>query len=177
MDAVDAAKRLDPGFPLKPALVRGDSMKFYRTKRPELFLRGMNVYPVPLVIETPTGSQHTVGVHLTPTLDIIQDGFAVGNTVTIGPKLIPVAHPQDYNTPSPQPSEFLSSLEFFPGLKEVDLEPHQCGIQARLDGYPDFHIGYDKNCRNAVHLVGIDSPGLTAAPAIAGHVGRMLRDN
>jgi L-2-hydroxyglutarate oxidase LhgO len=176
VDAIDAAKRLDPGFPIKPALVRGDSMKFYRTKRPELFLRGMNVYPVPTVVDTPTGSQHTVGVHLTPTLDITQDGFAVGNTVTVGPKLVPVDHTQDYNTPSPRPAEFLSGLQFFPALKEADIEPHQCGIQARLDGYPDFHIGYAANCRNAVNLVGIDSPGLTAAPAIAKRVARMLRE-
>jgi glycerol-3-phosphate dehydrogenase len=174
LQAVALAKMLDPAFPIKEALVRGDSLKFYRTRRPELFLRGMNVYPTPIVVDTPTGKQHTVGVHLTPTFDLVDGRFVIGDTVTVGPKLIPVAHLDDYKTPVPPPEVFLGSMGFFPDLKPQDLEPHQSGIQARLNGYPDFYIEWDQITGRVVHLIGLDSPGLTSAPAIAKYVRAMI---
>jgi L-2-hydroxyglutarate oxidase LhgO len=174
LHAVTIAKMLDPVFPIREALVRGDSLKFYRTRRPELFVRGMNVYPAPIVVDTPTGRQHTVGVHLTPTFDQVDGQFVIGNTVTVGPKLIPVDHLEDYETPVPPPDIFLESMGFFPDLKPEDLEPHQSGIQARLNGHPDFYIEWDRPTRRVIHLVGLDSPGLTASPAIAKYVRAMI---
>jgi L-2-hydroxyglutarate oxidase LhgO len=166
--AVDIARMTDPQIPTKPALIRGDSFKFYRNRRPELFLQGMNVYPTPIVVDTPTGRHLTVGVHLTPTFDMVDGAMVIGDTVTVGPKLIPVAHFEDYNsTPVPPPEMFLENMAFFPGLTAADLEYHQGGIQARLDGFHDFYIKPDSNTDRVIHLLGIDSPGLTAAPAIA----------
>ncbi|GAB6945562.1 FAD-dependent oxidoreductase [Vulcanisaeta sp. JCM 14467] len=40
----------------------------------------------------------------------------------------------------------------------------------------DFIIMYSKSTRHVIHLVGIESPGLTSAPAIAKRVVEMLRD-
>jgi L-2-hydroxyglutarate oxidase LhgO len=173
--AVDIARMIDPQIPLKPASIRGDSLKFYRNRRPELFLRGMNVYPTPIKVNTPTGQHHTVGVHLTPTFDMIDGEITIGDTVTVGPKLIPVTHVEDYTTPVLPPEVFLENMDFFPDLTAADLEYHQGGIQARLDGYHDFYIRSDRNSRRVIHLLGIDSPGLTAAPAIAKYVANMLR--
>jgi glycerol-3-phosphate dehydrogenase len=85
--AVDIARMIDPQIPIKPALIRGDSYKFYRNRRPQLFLRKMNVYPTPIVVDSPTGQHLTVGVHLTPTFDIIGNEISIGDTVTVGPKL------------------------------------------------------------------------------------------
>ena len=68
-------------------------------------------------------------------------------------------------------------MAFFPGLTAADLEYHQGGIQARLDGYHDFYIKPDRNTNRIIHLLGIDSPGLTAAPAIAKYVGSLLKSN
>ena len=93
---------------------------------------------------------------------------------TLGPKLIPVAHFEDYTTPVPPPEAFLENMAFFPGLTAADLEYHQGGIQARLDGFHDFYIKPDRNTSRVIHLLGIDSPGLTAAPAIAKYVGGLL---
>jgi glycerol-3-phosphate dehydrogenase len=56
----------------------------------------------------------------------------------------------------------------------ADLEYHQGGIQARLDGYHDFYIRTDGTTNRVIHLLGIDSPGLTAAPAIAKYIAKML---
>ena len=174
LQAVALAKMLDPAFPIKEALVRGDSLKFYRTRRPELFLQGMNVYPTPIVVDTPTGKQYTLGVHLTPTFDLVDGRFVIGDTVTVGPRLIPVTHLNDYKTPVPPPEVFLESMGFFPDLKPQDLEPHQSGIQARLNGYADFYIEWDQIAGKVLHLIGLDSPGLTSAPAIAKHVRAMI---
>jgi glycerol-3-phosphate dehydrogenase len=54
------------------------------------------------------------------------------------------------------------------------MEYHQGGIQARLDGFHDFYIRKDRNTNKVIHLLGIDSPGLTAAPAIAKSVASIL---
>jgi L-2-hydroxyglutarate oxidase LhgO len=176
--AVDIARMIDPQIPIKPALIRGDSYKFYRNRRPQLFLREMNVYPTPIVVDSPTGRHLTVGVHLTPTFDIIDGETNIGNTVTVGPKLMPVAHFEDYHiTPVSPPEVFLENMAFFPDLTAADLEYHQGGIQARLDGYHDFYIKPDRYSNRVIHLLGIDSPGLTAAPAIAKYVGNLLKSD
>jgi L-2-hydroxyglutarate oxidase LhgO len=172
--AVDVARMLDPQIPVKPALIRGDSYKFYRSRRPRLFLKGMNVYPTPIIVDSPTGRHHTVGVHLTPTFDYRDGKFIIGDTVTVGPKLIPVNDFDDYSTAPAAPEAFLKNMDFFPDLKASDLEYHQGGIQARLDGYHDFFIKPDRHAPQVIHLLGIDSPGLTAAPAIAKFVGGLL---
>jgi L-2-hydroxyglutarate oxidase LhgO len=175
--AVDIARMIDPKIPINPALIRGDSYKFYRNRRPQLFLREMNVYPTPITVNTPTGQHHTVGVHLTPTFDTVDGEMTIGATVTVGPKLIPVTHVEDYKTPVPPPEAFLENMDFFPDLTTADLEYHQGGIQARLDGYHDFYIRRDRNTKRVIHLLGIDSPGLTAAPAIAKYVCSALKSD
>lgn len=168
--AVNLAKMIDKEFPLKAALIRGDSMKFYRTSRPELHLRGMNIYPTPQTVQTPFGLQHTVGVHITPMFDYDNGEFVIGNTFMVGPKLTPVNREDDFQTPIPAPGVFIKDTGFFPQLKVEDLSPNFSGVQARLDGYPDFYINRDRMCSNVIHLVGIDSPGFTSAPAIASYV-------
>jgi glycerol-3-phosphate dehydrogenase len=173
--AVDVARMLDPQIPITPALIRGDSYKFYRNRRSNVFLKGMNVYPTPIVVDSPTGRHHTVGVHLTPTFDTRNGELVIGDTVTIGPKLIPISNFDDYHTPPAPPEVFLENMAFFPDLTPDDLEYHQGGIQARLDGYHDFYIKPDRHTPHVIHLLGIDSPGLTAAPAIAAYVAGMLR--
>jgi L-2-hydroxyglutarate oxidase LhgO len=43
-------------------------------------------------------------------------------------------------------------------------------------GIADFVITRDSNVPQAIHLVGIESPGLTAAPAIADHVSNLVAE-
>jgi len=174
INAVLMARMVDPDIPVNEASIRGDSLKFYRTRRPELHLRGMNIYPTPIVINSPTGRHHTVGVHLTPTLDTVGSKTIVGNTVTVGPKLVQIHNFEDHKTPVPPPEAFLEETAFFPALSPQDLQFHQSGIQARLKDYPDFYIKRDRVCEQVIHLLGIDSPGLTSAPAIAQYVRNMI---
>jgi L-2-hydroxyglutarate oxidase LhgO len=172
---VALVRTLDPALPIQSSPVRGDSMKFYRSRRPTLFLSGMNVYPLPTVVKTPNGIQLTLGVHLTPTFDLDQGDYVIGNIVTVGPKLLPVLHVDDYTTPPPPAEEFIADVkEFFPDLSVQDIEFHQSGVQARLNDHHDFYIKKDRICPHVIHLLGVDSPGFTAAPAIARYVARIL---
>ena len=67
-----------------------------------------------------------------------------------------------------------------PAITDEDLEPDIAGIRPKLqgpgDGFRDFVIAEEsaRGLPGFVNLVGIDSPGLTAAPAIAGHVEALL---
>ena len=76
---------------------------------------------------------------------------------------------------------FASARTFLPFLAESDLTPAMAGIRPRLAlasrGFADFVIRAEGGDRaGLVNLVGIESPGLTAAPAIAEIVGGMLAE-
>ena len=155
--------------------VRGESYKFYSNKRPELNLKSMNIYPTPELVLTPHGQHFTVGVHLTPTFQDTSYPPALGTTVTIGPKLVPVHDRTDQQVQTVPAKIFADKvLPFFPGIKEDDLIWHQAGLQARLKGNPDFVIEQDPIQPNFINLLGIDSPGLTSCLAIARRAGEIV---
>jgi L-2-hydroxyglutarate oxidase LhgO len=66
-----------------------------------------------------------------------------------------------------------------PDLEESDLQLGYTGLRPKLvppggQGIADFVIEPDKEVPRVIHLVGIESPGLTAAPAIAKHVSSLV---
>ncbi|MFW0860216.1 MAG: hypothetical protein AAGB97_08730 [Dehalococcoidia bacterium] len=62
------------------------------------------------------------------------------------------------------------------------MEPEMAGIRPKLEGpdgdFRDFVIRHehDRGLPGFINLVGIESPGLTACPAIAKYVGSMIRE-
>jgi Predicted dehydrogenase len=68
-------------------------------------------------------------------------------------------------------------MRALPCIECYDLEPEMAGIKARLRGegedFRDFVISHecDKGLPGFINLIGIDSPRLTSAPAIAKYVG------
>jgi L-2-hydroxyglutarate oxidase LhgO len=174
--ADDVARMLQPASTYRTDPVRSETMKFYRTKRKDLMLQGMNVYPAPRKFVTPQGTYFSVGVHLTPTLTTNRAGESIiGPEVTVGPLSRPARHREEYGG-AYQPAEvFINQVRsFFPGLRQDDLMAHQTGIQARLAGHQDWVIEFSEGDRRCLDLLGIDSPGLTGSLAIARHVGKML---
>ncbi|MBI4800035.1 MAG: FAD-dependent oxidoreductase [Desulfarculus sp.] len=167
--ADQVARLVDPASPYQVDPVRGEAYKFYRGKRPELFLRGMNVYPTPQRVITAQGSYFTVGVHLTPTLEPGPGGQpALGPVVTVGPLNRGVDSKEDLGGEYLPAGQFHERVRgFFPGLREEDLEPFQAGIQARLVGHQDWVIEKSPREPRCLNLLGIDSPGLTACLALA----------
>jgi L-2-hydroxyglutarate oxidase LhgO len=172
----DVARMADPASAYQIDPLRGEAAKFLRTRRAGLWLRGMNVYPTPERVETPRGAYFTVGLHLTPTLEMGTSGLPeTGSVVTVCPLNMAAAHKEDYGGDlRPMGVFHRKVVGFFPDLKEEDLEPHQVGVQARLVGHQDWVIEFSKADGRWLNLLGMDSPGLTGSLAIAGEVRRML---
>jgi L-2-hydroxyglutarate oxidase LhgO len=174
-DADLVAKSFDTrsSYELDPII--GETYKFYGHKRVELGLQGMNVYPMPQSVMTPNGRHFTVGVHLTPTFGELSFPPALGPTVTVGPKLVPVHNRNIGPEPLVDAKAFSEKVRpFFPGLTQGDLIWHQAALQARLKGHPDFIIRPVSGSPNFINLLGIDSPGLTACLSIARKVKKMV---
>jgi glycerol-3-phosphate dehydrogenase len=125
------------------------------------------VYPLP----HPAGL--TLGVHLTRTL---------WDTVLVGPTARYIADKSDYeHDREPLTAFFESARQLLPELQLSDLVPAYSGIRAKLAppgalSPADFLIGRDPEVPAAIHLVGIESPGLTAAPSLAEQVAAMVAE-
>ena len=175
----EVARMVQPASTYQIDPVRSEAMKFYRTKREDLKLQGMNVYPTPHQFTTPQGTYFSVGVHLTPTLTTDNTGESpIGPEVTVGPLSRPAHHKEEYGGAYQSEDVFVNQVRsYLPGLQADDLMPHQTGIQARLAGYQDWVIEFSDDERRCLNLLGIDSPGLTGSLAIARHVKELLNWN
>ena len=121
-------------------------------------VRGL-VYPVPR-------EGASLGVHLTRT---------IFGELWIGPTVKYVARRDDYETDRLPLSVFHErATRLVEGLARDDLRLGPSGIRPKRvpEGSPaaDFLIERDPSVQNLVHLIGIESPGLTASPAIAAEV-------
>ena len=182
---------LNTDSPYEMDPINGESAKFYRTKREEISIKGLNIYPVPFgyLADGQRLNVHfsqfqklyhegkinkSVGAHLTPTLDIKGSNYSVGDTVTIGPAYSKPDGKEDYK-PTRDEKYFLNIINpLFPYLKLEDISLHQTGIRAKLKGRNDFVIERDPKYQNCINLIGIDSPGLTSSLAISKYVKQLL---
>jgi glycerol-3-phosphate dehydrogenase len=152
--------------------VRGEYCELVRAK--QSWVRGL-VYPLP----HPEGL--SLGMHLTKTL--------WGN-VLIGPTARYIEDKNDYERDREPVEEFARRAKsLLPEIEPEDLVPAYSGIRAKLTppshsslkkhngmGFADFIIQRDSQYPRVVHLIGIDSPGLTSAPAIAEQVTDLVRE-
>jgi L-2-hydroxyglutarate oxidase LhgO len=75
-----------------------------------------------------------------------------------------------------------SARRFLPFLEYDDLEPEMAGIRPKLQPpggeFKDFIIRdeSDRDLPGLINLIGIESPGLTASPAIAEYVASLAED-
>jgi glycerol-3-phosphate dehydrogenase len=104
-----------------------------------------------------------LGVHVTPTVD--------GN-VLICPSAEYVHAPDEAGTTADTLEQLVEEArELCPGLRPRDVIASFAGVRARLGrgayGTSDFVIEESAKAPGLVNLLGIESPGLTAAPAIA----------
>ena len=123
------------------------------------------VYPAP-----PTGG-HGLGIHAT--LDL-------GGRLRFGPDLEYCDEP-DYQVNEKTHAKFATAIRrYLPSLDAAKLIPDMAGIRPRLQGpnddFCDFIIREESNAEapGFINLLGIESPGLTAAPAIADEIAARL---
>jgi glycerol-3-phosphate dehydrogenase len=116
------------------------------------------IYPVP-----PKGGSG-LGVHLTPTID--------GN-ILIGPSAAYVRSKTSDGTTGAMSRQLVKEArELLPSLNPRDVITSYAGLRPKtvpstVGGFNDFTIEEVPELPGMMHLVGIESPGLTAAPAIA----------
>jgi L-2-hydroxyglutarate oxidase LhgO len=86
----------------------------------------------------------------------------------------------DYKVdPGRQKAFFEDAKRFLPWLEMDDLAPAMCGLRPKLalSGFGDFVVHAETgDLDGLINLVGIESPGLTSAPALAGAVADLVRE-
>ena len=122
-----------------------------------------------LLYPAPPARGHGLGIHAT--LDL-------GGRLRFGPDL-EYCHTPDYRVAENCRSKFAAAIKrYLPGLDENRLMPDMAGIRPRLQGpddpFSDFIIREESKMPGFFNLLGIESPGLTAAPAIAEAIASQL---
>lgn len=124
----------------------------------------MLVYPVP-----PTDGV-SLGIHTVPDLT---------GRLKFGPNAYYVDE-IDYKVESNRDDFWRDIVSYLPSVRKEDLHPDMSGIRSKLQGpgepFRDFVIRHekDKGFPGLINLIGIESPGLTCAPAIAEIVREMV---
>jgi len=121
----------------------------------------------------PTPEQAGLGIHVTLGLD---------GRVRLGPNARYV-ETIDYGVDETQKEAFYNSAKkFLPMIELDDLTPEFAGIRTKLqapgEAFRDFVIAHEEQAGfpGLINLIGIESPGLTASPAIAQYVGKMVKE-
>ncbi|MBI2965423.1 MAG: FAD-dependent oxidoreductase [Chloroflexi bacterium] len=112
-----------------------------------------------------------LGVHITPTVD--------GN-ILLGPTAAYIRSKIDTRTTAEVRRELLvEAAQLLPGISAADVITAYSGVRPKLvsrtrGGFADFVIEEAPETPGMMHLVGIESPGLTAAPALGVHVAKWV---
>jgi L-2-hydroxyglutarate oxidase LhgO len=130
---------------------------------------GADVRVERLVYPVPAGAG--LGVHAT--LDL-------GGRIRFGPDSEYVTEIR-YDVDPAKAADFAAVIRrYLPSVKDEWLQPDYAGIRPKLAGpgetFRDFVVAEESEAGwpGFVNLIGIESPGLTAAPAIAARVARLL---
>jgi glycerol-3-phosphate dehydrogenase len=154
------------------AMLGNTSWKIYPVRGEYCEIRGSRASLVNgLVYPLPHADVLSLGVHFTKTL---------WGTVLVGPSATYVDGKNNYERDRLSIADFAASAKtLLPEITEGDLQLGYSGLRPKLvppgaKGPADFVIERDKQTPQAIHLVGIESPGLTAAPSIARQVAAMV---
>jgi glycerol-3-phosphate dehydrogenase len=154
------------------ALLGNHSWRIYPVRGEYCEIRGPQSLLIKnLVYPLPHSDGLSLGVHFTKTL---------WGSVLVGPTATYVEGKDNYEKNRLPIADFAHSAKtLLPEIEERDLQLGYSGLRPKLvppggRGIADFVITRDPNVPQAIHLVGIESPGLTAAPSIANHVSELV---
>lgn len=148
-------------------LVGIDAYRLYYCKGDYFSISGARGMLNRLVYPVPHEKGYGLGVHATLDLD---------GEIRLGPDATYV-HEISYDIDEKKAEEFYQAAKkYLPWIKKEKLRPDTSGMRPKLQGpddeVKDFVIKED--LPGFINLVGIESPGLTAAPAIAREVSRLV---
>jgi len=141
--------------------LRGEYYEVVTPERRELI--GRLVYPA--LPPHATGK----GIHFSP---------RPNGRLFVGPNEVAVQDKTDYTSHKTPPGLFVEAVQkFLPALNEQDLRWAYSGIRPRVmtdgGGKSDFVVSVDREDPPLINLIGIESPGLSAALALARHVAEL----
>jgi glycerol-3-phosphate dehydrogenase len=125
-----------------------------------------------MIYPLPDPKLGVLGVHITPTIE--------GN-ILLGPSAEFINDPEATQTTAPTMKQLLKeSQKLIPNLPKKAIINAYAGIRCKLspstqDGWNDYTIQESTQTPNMINLIGIESPGLTAAPAIAQHITDLIK--
>lgn len=135
-------------------------------------VRQLDKYPKLLIYPVPP-EVGSVGIHTTPDMN---GGMRLGPHFFWSDRI-------DYSVDDSLHNYFYEEVSsYLPFLEDDDLQPDMSGIMSSIqkpdeDILKDFVINdeTEKGLPGLINLIGIESPGLTASPAIAEYVSEMIR--
>src|SRR2546425_1130641 len=156
------------------ALLGNHSWRIYPVRGEYCEVRGPRASLINnLVYPLPHADGLSLGVHFTKTL---------WGTFLLGPTATYVEGKDNYEKNRLPIADFAHSAKtLLPEIEERDLQLGYSGLRPKLvppehKGIVDFVITRDSNVPQAIHLVGMESPGLTAAPAVANYVFQLVEE-
>jgi glycerol-3-phosphate dehydrogenase len=154
------------------AMLGNNSWKIYPVRGEYCEIRGGRSNLInSLVYPLPRHDGLSLGVHFTKTL---------WGTVLLGPTATYVEGKDNYERGRLPIHDFAESARtLLPEVEDSDLQLGYSGLRPKLvpptgKGIADFVITRDPAVPQAIHLVGMESPGLTAASAVANHVSQLV---
>ena len=116
----------------------------------------------------PIPTKLSKGILVTPT---------VHGNLLIGPNSYQVEEKDDLATTKAGIKEvYEEAKKLIPHLPHQDLVASFAGLRADVEGGDDFIIEASKKIRGFINVAGIESPGLSSAPAIAEMVSSILKE-
>ena len=156
------------------AMLGNNSWKIYPVRGEYCEVRGPRSTLINnLVYPLPHADGLSLGVHFTKTL---------WGTFLLGPTATYVDSKTNYEKGRLPIADFAESAKtLLPEIEEKDLQLGYSGLRPKLvppggHGIADFVITRDPKVPQTIQLVGIESPGLTAAPAIARYVAQLASE-
>lgn len=147
-------------FGLTDYEIRPNKGEYYRLKRSLPYQK--LIYPLPSHTST------ALGVHYT---------FNMANEAYAGPNSNWAESKTDYKIQTPRGLYYESLCNILDCYEEEDLQEGYVGLRPRLfyKGEPLKDFVILESPKKIIHLLGIESPGLTSAPAIAETVVQLLK--
>jgi glycerol-3-phosphate dehydrogenase len=156
------------------ALIGNHSWKIYPVRGEYCEVRGPRRSLINgLVYPLPHADGLSLGMHFTKT---------IWDTVLIGPTARYVKEKDDYERDRLTVADFAEGARrLVPEITDADLQLAYSGLRPKLvppdqHGMADFVIERDARVPQMIHLVGMESPGLTAAPSVARQVAGMVSE-
>lgn len=157
------------------ALIGNHSWKIYPVRGEYCEVRGPRRSLINgLVYPLPHADGLSLGMHFTKT---------IWDTVLIGPTARYVKDKDDYERDRFTVADFAEGArKLVPEITDDDLQLAYSGLRPKLvppdeHGMADFVIERDGRVPQMIHLVGMESPGLTAAPSVARQVAAMVSES